>query len=197
MKIHLLRHGELEGGMRYRGRLHSPLTTQGEAQMHRVWQQLADRVDMIYSSPLQRCHDIAYGWSQQAGLPFVADQRIQELDYGEWEGLDLEQLLAREGETIVQWRRNPEGMCPPGGESMDAFRQRVQSFCDDLHARRDQYAEVLIVGHSGSLRMLLQLLLDLSSAAVRKFHVPFACWSCLQLEDDGAKLVFHNPSQKD
>ena len=63
----LLRHGALEGGVKYRGSVDDPLTSEGRQQMNTVWSRLDGGIDLIISSPLCRCaepawvHEIAAG----------------------------------------------------------------------------------------------------------------------------------------
>ena len=61
--IDLLRHGDVEGGRKYRGQLDDPLSELGWEQLRNVtsnkqnWQQ-------IVTSPLKRCHDFSIELSQ-------------------------------------------------------------------------------------------------------------------------------------
>jgi len=87
MIIDLLRHGELEGGVKYRGRVDDPLTDTGRRSMDRVWQQLGGDVDTIIASPLLRCAEPARDWAGQAGARLIIEDRIAEMHYGAWEGL--------------------------------------------------------------------------------------------------------------
>ncbi len=191
MKIDLLRHGELEGGIRYRGCLDDPLTSRGWEQMQEVWEKLAASVARIYASPLSRCREPAQSW--QAAHPSVIlriDERLREMDYGEWEGLNMEQIARRDADLLRRWREDPSGLCPPGGETYDSFCARVQSFCEQLWKVEEEH--VLIVCHSGSFRLLLQSLLAMPAACARRFDVPYACWSRIHRRESRCSLVFHH-----
>jgi len=54
LTVDLLRHGALEGGIKYRGTVDDPLTFEGRQAMDQVWQQLAKDMDYIITSPLSR-----------------------------------------------------------------------------------------------------------------------------------------------
>ena len=66
MIVDLLRHGELEGGIKYRGHTDDPLTTSGQLAMIQIWQQLQHDVEIIITSPLSRCCILANEWANTA-----------------------------------------------------------------------------------------------------------------------------------
>lgn len=79
--VDLLRHGEPEGGRRYRGSLDDPLSDRGWDQMWRAasgdtpW-------DLVISSPLRRCREFAEQLSSRLQLPLTIKPDLQELGYG-------------------------------------------------------------------------------------------------------------------
>jgi len=159
--------------------------------MEAVWRTVRDDVDMMISSPLPRCADIASEWAESAGIPLAMDARIAELYYGEWEGLSKAEIEERYPGMLARWRADPAGMRPPGGESMAALQKRVASFWDDLTNRHDG-KRLLIVAHSGSLRMLIAHVLAAPVAATRHMQMPYGCWSRISHHDGVSRLEFHN-----
>ena len=87
-RLDLLRHGTCSDGQIYRGRTDSPLSPAGEEQMGSTIQ--GQNWDVIYCSPLQRCHGFAQQLSAQLEIPLVADERLIELDFGDWDGQSIE-----------------------------------------------------------------------------------------------------------
>lgn len=191
MKVDLLRHGELVGGVKYRGRQDDPLTEAGAESMQRVWQQLHTEVQAIYASPLSRCRQLALKWGATQGIPCHIDERIAEMHYGEWEGLTHDKIHARDPGMLVQWRNNPEGMRPPGGESPEELQARIGDFWCELTAQH-QGEHVLVVAHSGSLRMLIAAAIHAPIVTTRHLHMPYACWSRLEARHGQSLLAFHN-----
>lgn len=176
LTVDLLRHGELEGGIKYRGQTDDPLTAAGRASMDMVWEALQDDVDVIISSPLPRCAGPARQWAESAGIPLEIDARIAELRYGEWEGLTMEAIEEKYPGMLARWRANPQGIQIPGGESMDALQERVASFWEDVTNRHSE-EHILIVAHSGSLRMLIAHVLNAPIISTRHMQMPYGCWS--------------------
>jgi alpha-ribazole phosphatase/probable phosphoglycerate mutase len=171
----LLRHGELEGGVKYRGHIEATLTVAGRKQMDDVWQNIANAVDVIISSPLSRCAIPAQAWAKQSGVDCIIDKRMIEMHYGDWEGLSHDEIEQRFPNMLEQWRKDPTGMCPPNGESSEALRLRVLDFWQDV-TQKYQGKHVLIVGHSGSLRMLIACLRQKPIAYTRQLDMPYSCW---------------------
>ena len=191
LTIDLLRHGALEGGVKYRGALDEALTQAGREAMDKVWQQLQGEVDTIICSPLSRCAEPALSWADKSGIPCVIEPAIQELSYGDWEGLTAEQIEYAYPGVLQAWRQDPTPMTPPNGESMLAFSDRIQSFFDDFIQKYEQGGHVLLVGHSGSIRMLIAHALQAPVVSTRHLSMPYACWSRLSVDSGHVSLRFH------
>jgi len=191
LTIDLLRHGALEGGTRYRGHCDDQLTADGRRSMDQVWAKIGDHIDHIICSPLQRCRLPATAWAQSHAIPLQVEPRLQEIHYGKWEGKTMPQIAMTDAAMLKQWRRDPTGMQPPGGEAMDHFQQRLSGFWQQLMATY-QGERLLLVGHSGVNRTLLAIALHTTVASSRKIAMPYACWSQLQHVDGITQLAFHN-----
>ena len=170
----LLRHGALQGGVKYRGRTDDPLTSAGRQSMDRVWQQLAGDVDGIIASPLRRCAEPALDWAEQTGTPCMLEPKLMEIDYGAWEGKRMDEIQREYPGQLERWRADPTGMRPPGGESPEELRDRLLQWWE---AQGQQFAgsHILIVAHSGSLRMLIALLQNQPISYTRSIDMPYAC----------------------
>ena len=190
LTIDLLRHGALEGGVKYRGSLDEALTQAGRAAMDDVWQQLQGEVNTIICSPLSRCADPASSWAAQSGIPCVVEPAIQELSYGDWEGLTAEEIENAYPGVLQAWRQDPTQMTPPNGESMLDFSKRIQVFLHHLIQEYEQ-GHLLLVGHSGSIRMLIAHALQAPIVSTRHLSMPYACWSRLTVNNGHVSLQFH------
>jgi alpha-ribazole phosphatase len=191
IRVDLLRHGELEGGVKYRGCVDDPLTTAGRASMEHIWDRLQNDVDLIIASPLERCQQPARDWAEAAGIPCKIDPRMAEMQYGEWEGLTSEEIMARYPGMLEKWRVNPEGMQVPGGESAEQLRDRIAAFWSEICEKHDE-KHLLVVAHSGSLRMLLAHILAAPIATTRLIQMPYGCWSRVIHHNGSNQLMFHN-----
>ncbi len=131
--LYVLRHGETiwnqEG--KFQGRQDSPLTEKGKGQALRqrvLLSMIKNQPKKIYTSPIERAVQtarIVVG----AGKNLVIDDRLQEIDFGEWEGLtrqDIKSLIDYSFDS-GSWHFQS-----PGGESFEGILDRIQSFLNDL-----------------------------------------------------------------
>ena len=152
--IDLIRHGEPEGGGRYRGHgVDDPLSEKGWSQMWRAvgdyseWQQ-------IVTSPMQRCADFASALSKRLGIPYMVEDRLKEIGFGDWEGKTREELKQENLTQYESFYRDPVNCRPPGAEDLDAFIGRVTGAYRSLLSTYIGQ-NCLIVAHAGVIRSLI------------------------------------------
>lgn len=149
MEVCLIRHTTpvFEPGLIY-GRkelvLHEDFPTELEA----VRLQLEEDFDLIYSSPALRCTELARALSPA----FVPDNRLQELDFGEWEGRTWDTI---DQQALQAWMDDYVHVCTPGGESMMQMYARVTEFWTELG--QSGHRKAAIVTHAGVIRLVLAI----------------------------------------
>jgi alpha-ribazole phosphatase len=140
--IRLVRHPPVDAGGRCYGRLDLPLADPADADL------LAARIGpvarTVWTSPAQRCRLVA----ARLG-PHRVDARLQELDFGAWEGMAWDAVPRA---MLDAWAADPWNFAPPGGESAAALAERVRAVAPSL-----EDGDVLIT-HGGPLRMLAAVL---------------------------------------
>ena len=160
--VYLVRHGQTESSARlaYSGRSDVALTEHGREQARQAAAQLADAgVDGIFSSPLSRARDTAQAIADATGAPLTVDERLTEVDYGAFEGLDRAGASARFGSAFDDWRADPFGSPVPGMEPLADALQRARAATADALAACER---PVIVGHQGILRIVLVALGELA-----------------------------------
>lgn len=146
MEIYLIRHTSVDvpAGYAY-GQTDVPLRLSFEQEAEVVKQSLAGlQFDKVYTSPLTRCVRLA----TYCGYPDAQrEDRIKELNFGEWEMKSWEELSAdpRSGAWFADWIN----VCTPDGESFMEQYKRVASFLDEI--RNSNYDKVCIFAHGGVL----------------------------------------------
>ncbi|MEW7977932.1 MAG: alpha-ribazole phosphatase family protein [Candidatus Sedimenticola endophacoides] len=188
--IDLLRHGQPVGGRRYRGQRDDPLSERGWEQMwHAVsgatpWQQ-------IISSPLIRCHAFAQALSERLEIPLVADERLRELGYGQWEGKSPAQLKEHDPQILSRYFHAPYTHRPPGAEYIGDFITRVAAAYDEaLSLHRGKH--LLIVAHAGVIRAIIARELKAPPEALFRMHVETAHLSRIRIDGERPPtLMFH------
>ena len=153
--VTLVRHGQTECSARlaYSGRLDIPLTETGRQQALRAAQQLAGAdIDAVVTSPLTRARDTAQAIADATGVALRVDERLTEVDYGAFEGLDRAAAREQVGQAFEDWRADPFGAPVPGMEPLaDALGRARAATADALAAHQHP----VIVGHQGILRIVL------------------------------------------
>lgn len=183
MSVGLLRHGEVEGGSRFRGHTDDPLTPAGLAQMYAALAD-SDRWDRVISSPLIRCAEFASAFARQSSLPLTFDTRLKEIHFGRWEGRSAAELMTEDPEALARFWRDPDAYPPPSGESLAHFRARVLDVWNDiLSAYADQH--VLIVTHGGVIRVLLCHVFQVSVSRWHEFEVTHGQLHSVHIGGDG------------
>lgn len=124
------------------GRRDPALDDLGRTQADGIGAALAG-ADRVISSPLRRCRDTA----EAIGAPVEVDERLIELDYGEFEGMPVADVSAA---TWAAWRADT-AWAPPGGESLEDLAARVWPALDDL-AREAETADIVVVSHVSPIK---------------------------------------------
>ena len=106
--FYLVRHGETKWNAvdRICGRSDVPLSEAGRRQAKRLAERLKPiSFDALYSSPLKRAIDTARFISERIGLEPVLDDSLVELDYGQWEGKTLQEIIKNDPKREKSWGR--------------------------------------------------------------------------------------------
>lgn len=187
--IDLLRHGEAEGGDRFRGSTDDALSTQGWTQM---WAAVGADCpwDGIVSSPLIRCADFARALAQRHGLPVTVDEQLREMHFGAWEGCRSAELLTTDAAALTHFWNDPINHTPPDGESFAHVQQRVCAAWDNILSRSTG-RHVLIIAHGGPIRIILGHVLNMPPDALLRLELPCAALSRVRVDQHVASLVFH------
>ena len=171
-RILLVRHGRPDfplGTRRCLGRTDLPLGALGRMQACRTARWLGDlHFEAVYSSPLKRAAQTAGFFSQEVRmLP-----ALREMDCGDWDGLDFEEIRRRWPEVYTA-RGRDLSIPMPNGEAADAVRTRAEGALRQILS--ETAGDVLIVAHSFVIRTLLgDLGLRLPYASVSALGEPDA-----------------------
>jgi alpha-ribazole phosphatase len=166
MEIYLIRHTRpgVPEGTCY-GRTDVPLDEADFGARAPAIADLLPRGMVFHSSPARRCarlaeHLVACTGGSYAGV----DGRLHELHFGDWEGRPWNQLPRHETE---RWSGDIVHETPPNGENFMAMWARVTEFYQAVleAASAGGNQRVAIVGHAGSLKVLVMRALKLAPDA--------------------------------
>ena len=188
MRVHLLRHGETEGGARYWGRSNVTLSSKGWLQMRtavagRYW-------DLIVSSPLRRCAAFAETLAQELGVPCRLETDLREMCFGRWEGYSTSELMQRDAERLRLFWSDPSVHTPPGGEPLGDLHTRVMAVWQRLSTALDS-GRMLVVTHGGPIRVLRAVQSRTPLSALLSIDVPHATLIGIELPNGSIAVDAH------
>ncbi len=143
--ILLVRHPPVDAGGRCYGRLDLDPDPAAVTRLAAEILRLADRPWTVWTSPARRCRLVA----EALGRPIV-DDRLQELDFGTWEGVPWDDIPRA---SLDAWAADPSGFAPPGGETGGALVARVSAFAADC-----AQGNHVVITHGGPLKVLVPVL---------------------------------------
>ena len=197
MRLILVRHGETgwNAQRRYQGWSDLPLNKVGLQQADALAAHLADeQIGAIYTSDLERAMQTAQCIAERHGQPVIADLRLREISFGDWEGLTFDEIRTRWPGEVDAWLGDSLHVAPPGGETLAQVAERVQGALDDIDGENAGQT-VLLVSHGGPLRVLLCLALGLEAQAHWRFRLDTASVSELGVYDGEATLAKLNVTE--
>jgi probable phosphoglycerate mutase len=153
--LFVARHGQTDWNLehRWQGWADPQLNATGREQAAELGESLVGSgIDTVVSSDLRRAAETARIAATRLGLPVELDERLREVDVGEWSGLTSAEIEARYPEG---YRRRREGRTGwQQGEELGAMAARVVSALGEIAERRVGH-RVLVVTHGGPIRATL------------------------------------------
>ena len=178
--LYMLRHGETAWNTerRMQGSKDSALTDRGRAQALAMGRTLKAELlrspgpTVFLRSPLGRVRETAEIIGRELGLEagqWRDDSRLAELSYGQWEGSSWKEIEVTHPTALADWRADPHGYCPPGGETHADLRGRSAAVLAEVIASNTR---TVIVGHGVSGAVLRGLNLGLDAKAMFVLEKP-------------------------
>ncbi|MGI2259245.1 histidine phosphatase family protein [Shewanella sp. GXUN23E] len=174
IRLIFLRHGACEGGNILRGSTDVALSAEGEMQLQRRADGLLSRYGVpgqILTSPRRRCREFARQKAGEFGLAAGIVDAFAEMHYGDWDGLEFDEIYRSDAVAFEAFYQNPWENPPPSAEAMQAFELRVtQAFeqvCDTLLTQPSSSGDrpVWVVCHAGVMLVLMAHILGLKQQA--------------------------------
>lgn len=141
----------------------------------------------IYASSLRRTMQTAQPLCV-VEMKVEARDDLQEIAYGQWEGLSKETVAGKYKDDYVKWLADPARNAPTGGELATTVAERGLRVIREIH---DRFAEgnVLIVSHKATIRILLCSLLGIDESGFRyRLACPVSSLSTVEFTAQGPML---------
>lgn len=187
----LVRHGQSKWNLenRFTGWVDVDLTAKGEDEARSAGQRLTGlHFDQAFCSVLTRAKrtlDYILTETGQSDCSITCDAALNERMYGDLQGLNKDETVARFGaDQVHQWRRSYD-IPPPGGESLKDTADRVIPYYEARIAPLLRSGQnILVVAHGNSLRALVMALEGLSPEQILQFELPTATPRVYRLDEN-------------
>ena len=193
MELVLVRHGQTAWnvGEVFRGRADIELNEMGRRQAQLLGEFLSvPAIEAIYSSPLKRALDTARAVAAHHKLDVRISEGLNDMDFGEWEGVQADVVKQRFPEVYSAWSRTPEHAAVPGGETLAAVKQRAVATVNDVVSRHA--GRVVLVTHRVIAKITTLALLGLDESRFWNIAVDTCGVTTFRIQDGRNILIRHN-----
>lgn len=156
----------------------------GQSQVARSGELLTrvGRPPAALTSPARRARSTAQGLGYEA----VVDERLREVDLGDWEGRVVADLHREDAGGVGRWLADPEA-APPGGEPLLAVAERLAALVRDLQTSGTE--DLLLVGHATTVALLVGAALGSPIEHARRVATPPGVVAGLSFWSDGGSAL--------
>jgi probable phosphomutase (TIGR03848 family) len=145
----------------------------------------------VRSSPLERAVETAQALAGVFGLPVVRDERLNEVDFGDWTGRTLTELDGMPKWRDFNGRRSSTRI--PGGEAITEVVSRSMAALDQVRRTPELAGRlVAVVSHGDVLRSLVAHCIGMDPDAIHRIEIAPASVSVLLSEGDNWRLLLLN-----
>lgn len=185
--ITLLRHGKVDGPAALYGHTNIVMSAQGRTELRRATNAIHQQqpITHVISSPLIRCAQSAQEFSQVNQLPLQIIDSLQEMHFGNWDGIAFDNFAEHQWQEIVRFWETPATAHAPDGEPLQQFAERIiRSW--QIIAGNTEAKHQLVICHGGVIRIIIALLLNLdwrNAALFKQLHIDYASHTRIELSD--------------
>jgi alpha-ribazole phosphatase len=183
-RFSFVRHGRVNGPAALYGKTNIELSANGRRELSSCLEKLhqLDNFDFIISSPLKRCAGVAEDYANAIAIPIAFDPQLQEMDFGEWDGIDFN-LLKSEWPQLEKFWQSPGQTTAQQGERLITFQSRVVNAWQRIKNQNNSHT--LILCHGGTIRMIIAEILNtpLESALFQQLHIDYCSHTYIELGD--------------
>jgi len=168
----------------FSGRRDTDLTEQGKKQAEELAKKLKGKnIDLFITAPLKRCKN-----TLKPILKFYPNAKVREepllleRDYGSLTGTSKEELMEKDFEKAILYRRSYD-VSPPGGESIKQVKQeRIDPFCRQLVEEIKQKNIVVAIScTNNTMRIIRMFFENLSILQMLMLENPFGDYAAYKV----------------
>lgn len=197
-RVFLIRHGETvwNKDARIQGQVDIPLSEKGIEQAKALSERLKKlNFAGIFSSYLSRARETAAIIAEPHNRQVEVVPGLQELNFGEWEGMTMEEIHKEYTSMTKAWWANPLTTRIPGGETLAELAERsVRAIKGIIERYPDQ--QVVVVAHGGTIRSIVGSVLGLDLNQYWRLRQDNASLSIVEFHnwDKGILMLYNDCS---
>ena len=190
----LVRHGQTESNVKgyFMGWLNEDLNETGCDQALCLASRLASAsIASVYASPLKRTCTTAAILAEPHGLELKTLEDLIEINQGEWEGRQVDDISRGWPELWRQSRTDPSEFTMPNGESFKQVTERAVRAFETIVAE-NQDRQSILVAHEIVVKVIIVHALGTTNRIYRRFEINNASLSTIQVIDGKSRLLTIN-----
>jgi alpha-ribazole phosphatase len=130
-------------------------------------------IEQYYTSPLQRCKILTEKLNQN----FIVDERLMELNFGDWENKDWNEI---DQSLLNYWMQDFVNIKTPNGENYLDLHKRTLHFINEILELN--LNKIAIITHAGNIRSFVSSVLSLPLALSFRIHLNYGTVVSIQFE---------------
>ncbi|MBN2169295.1 MAG: histidine phosphatase family protein [Actinobacteria bacterium] len=193
-RLYLVRHGQTQwhSNGTTSGKTDVDLDETGRDQICRVAHRLSEaEIDGIYSSPRSRCTKMAEAIAELKNIQVKTDDRLQEMDIGNWDGEVHYPLLQLGAELLKHAGVDPSQISIPSGESFDLLRERLNDWLSEV-SNQFPRGSIAAVSHRGLICVLIADVTGIPMAEAFQTGIDLASITVLHYKGGSGSLEILN-----
>ena len=123
-----------------------------ERELKNIQSKLPNDIERFYTSPLQRCKIL----TERISPDFVVDERLMELNFGDWENKSWNEIDQTE---LNHWMQDFVNVKTPNGENYVDLHNRTLDFVNET--LKSEFKKIAIITHAGNIRSFMSFVLSL------------------------------------
>jgi len=182
----LVRHGETEWNKlgKFQGCTDIELSKNGINQAKNLKEKLNGDFDYIYSSPLKRAYETARVVAEDTSKDVTVLKDIREINFGDWEGLTINQIAEKYPEIFKVWRTDKEEAPFVGGDASirNAVNRALNCVIEVIKNHKGK--KIVIVAHGGIIKATLIGLFKWDMSMYHKMALGNTCINTITFNDE-------------
>ncbi|RBP45595.1 histidine phosphatase family protein [Garciella nitratireducens] len=169
-RLYLIRHGETiwNRERKTQGIKNVSLSETGKLQAKYLAKRLKkENIDFIYSSDLSRAYKTAEIVGNHIGKSVQILPEIREMNFGDWEGLTLNEIDKKFHDIYNQWNHTPHLAKIPGGETLIQVQERAIKVVNRI-IKKNPNKNIVMISHGTTIKTIIFYLLDIDLSYYKK-----------------------------